>query len=135
MAIERFAGPWPLFSSLIVYTVGRIPWTGDQSVARPLPTQTDNKRTHPCLECDSNPRPSPRAGEDRSCLRSRCRCDRLQGTLLRETWLSADCTELQPEDCSLHLKPNTIKSTWDLNPHKQGSTFRRNLVSPSSRWK
>jgi hypothetical protein len=32
------------------YTVGRTPWTGDQSVARPLPThrtaQTQNKRTH-----------------------------------------------------------------------------------------
>jgi hypothetical protein len=28
------------FSYLIVYTVGRTPWTGDQPVARPLPTQT-----------------------------------------------------------------------------------------------
>jgi hypothetical protein len=26
------------FSFLIVYTIGRIPWTGDQPVARPLPT-------------------------------------------------------------------------------------------------
>jgi hypothetical protein len=37
------------FSFLILYTVGRIPWTGDQTVARPLPThrttQTQNKRT------------------------------------------------------------------------------------------
>jgi hypothetical protein len=37
------------FSSLILYTVGRTPWTGDQPVARPLPThrttQTPNKRT------------------------------------------------------------------------------------------
>jgi hypothetical protein len=37
------------FSFLILYTVGRTPWTGDQLVARPLPTyritQTQNKRT------------------------------------------------------------------------------------------
>jgi hypothetical protein len=37
------------FSFLIVYTVGRTPWKGDQPVARPLPThritQTQNKRT------------------------------------------------------------------------------------------
>jgi hypothetical protein len=36
------------FSFLILYTVGRIPWTGDQPVARPLPAhrtkQTQNKR-------------------------------------------------------------------------------------------
>jgi hypothetical protein len=34
---------------LILYTVGRTPWKGDQPVARPLPThrttQTQNKRT------------------------------------------------------------------------------------------
>jgi hypothetical protein len=37
------------FSFLILYTVGRTPWTGDQPTARPLPThrttQTQNKRT------------------------------------------------------------------------------------------
>jgi hypothetical protein len=50
------------FSFVILYTVGRTPWTGDRPVARPLPTrritQTQNKHTHrrPCLERDSNPR-------------------------------------------------------------------------------
>jgi hypothetical protein len=38
------------FSFLILYTVGRTPWTGDHPVARPLPThrrtQTQNKLTH-----------------------------------------------------------------------------------------
>jgi hypothetical protein len=36
-----------LFSVLILYTVGRDPWTGDQPQARPLPkhTTTGNKRT------------------------------------------------------------------------------------------
>jgi hypothetical protein len=36
------------FSFLILYTIGRFPWTGDQPVSRPVPTQrttqTQNKR-------------------------------------------------------------------------------------------
>jgi hypothetical protein len=47
MALQSFFGPWPIFRFLILYTVGRTPWTGDQPVARPLPThgttQTQNK--------------------------------------------------------------------------------------------
>jgi hypothetical protein len=47
------AARWTLasffFSILILYTVGRTPWTGDQPVTRPLPAdrtaQTQNKRT------------------------------------------------------------------------------------------
>jgi hypothetical protein len=49
MAQQSFVGPWPLFQFLNLYTVGRTPRTGDQPVARPLPTrrttQTQNKRT------------------------------------------------------------------------------------------
>jgi hypothetical protein len=59
------------FSFLILYTVCSTSWTGDQPVARPLPThrttQSQNKRTqyrHPCLERDSNPR-SQRSSERR----------------------------------------------------------------------
>jgi hypothetical protein len=37
------------FSFLIVYTGGKASWTGDQPVARPLPTQTQNRRTHTCM--------------------------------------------------------------------------------------
>jgi hypothetical protein len=43
-------------------TVGRTPWTGDQHVARSLPVQNTEKRTHnikikyPCPEWDSKPR-------------------------------------------------------------------------------
>jgi hypothetical protein len=44
MALKPF-GPWPLFSFLILYTVGITPWMWDQTVTRPLPTQTQNKRT------------------------------------------------------------------------------------------
>jgi hypothetical protein len=49
MALQPFVGPWPLFSFLIMYTVGRTPRTGDQLVTRPLSihrtTQTQNKHT------------------------------------------------------------------------------------------
>jgi hypothetical protein len=49
MTLQHFVVPCPLFSFLIFYTVGRTPSTGDQPVARPLPThrtiQTQNKRT------------------------------------------------------------------------------------------
>jgi hypothetical protein len=31
-------------------TVGRTPWTGDQPIARPLPTHRINAHRHPCLE-------------------------------------------------------------------------------------
>jgi hypothetical protein len=67
-------GPWPLFQFLILYTVGWIPWTGDQPVARTLRTQAQNKRTHrhPCLELDS----SVRASKNSSCPRSCTHCDR-----------------------------------------------------------
>jgi hypothetical protein len=51
LSLQPFFGPLAgIFSFLILYTVGRTPWTGDQPVARPLPThrmtQTQNKRTH-----------------------------------------------------------------------------------------
>jgi hypothetical protein len=51
-----------LFSFLILYTVGRTPWTGDEPVSRPLPAhkhrhkKTYTIQTHPCLEWDSHPR-------------------------------------------------------------------------------
>jgi hypothetical protein len=43
-------GPWPLFQFLNLYRVGRTPWTGDQPVARPLPTHRINTHKHTCLE-------------------------------------------------------------------------------------
>jgi hypothetical protein len=48
MALELFVGPCPLQFRNLYYTVRRTPWTGDQPIARPLPThrttQTRNKR-------------------------------------------------------------------------------------------
>jgi hypothetical protein len=70
------------FSFLILYIVGRTPWTGDQSVARPyLNTgQHTQKRIHtPNIHALSGIRtydPSVRVSEDSSCLRQRGYCDR-----------------------------------------------------------
>jgi hypothetical protein len=82
MALQPIVGPWPLLQFRNhFYTVGKIPWTSDRPIARPLPkhrtTQTQNKpnrdiyalsgiRTH-----DTN----GRAGEDSSCLRPRGHSD------------------------------------------------------------
>jgi hypothetical protein len=61
-------GPWPLFQFLTLYIVGRVPWTEDQPIARPLPThrttQTHAHR-HPCLEWDPNPRSQCLSGRRR----------------------------------------------------------------------
>jgi hypothetical protein len=49
MAVQPFVGLWPLFSYLIVYTVGRTPWTGISRRRAAASTyraaQTQNKRT------------------------------------------------------------------------------------------
>jgi hypothetical protein len=43
---------------LILYTVHRIPWAGNQTIARLLlihrATQIQSKRRHPCLRCSLN---------------------------------------------------------------------------------
>jgi hypothetical protein len=45
MALQLFLDLGRSFCSLILYTVGRTPWTGDQLIAEQLPTQTQNKPT------------------------------------------------------------------------------------------
>jgi hypothetical protein len=63
------------------YTDGRTSWTGDQSVARPLPThrttQTQNKHTDThVLSGIRTHDPKVRANEYCSCIRPRDNCDR-----------------------------------------------------------
>jgi hypothetical protein len=60
------------FTFFIPYTAGWTPWTGDQPIARPLPThrttQTHNKRTQtsmPRVRWDSNPRSQCSSGRRR----------------------------------------------------------------------
>jgi hypothetical protein len=62
--LQPFVESWPpLQFRNPFYADCRTPWTSDQPVTRPLPTQRttqrQNARTdrHPCLEWDSNPRP------------------------------------------------------------------------------
>jgi hypothetical protein len=68
------------FSFLILYTVGRTPWTGDQPVAKPLSTHRTSHRinghSHPRLEWDSNPRSQHSSERRQSILRPRDHCDR-----------------------------------------------------------
>jgi hypothetical protein len=44
MALQPISGLGLLLGSVILYTIGRTPWTSDQPVARPLLTQ-DNTNT------------------------------------------------------------------------------------------
>jgi hypothetical protein len=48
-----FQGPDRVLSFVILYTIGRTPWTGVQPVARPLPShrtaQTKRAHRHPCF--------------------------------------------------------------------------------------
>jgi hypothetical protein len=73
------------FSFLILYTVGRTPWKGDQPIARPLPThrttETQNKRTRTSMP-QAGLEPTIPASEDSSCIRPRGHCDRLKIPLL-----------------------------------------------------
>jgi hypothetical protein len=63
---ELNCGSTALYWALILNTVGRTPCTGDQPVARPLPTHITTQTHNPIV----------RAGEDSSCLRPRGHCDR-----------------------------------------------------------
>jgi hypothetical protein len=67
-----------LFSYLILYIVGRITWTGEQPVARPLPTHrinVHNTDIH-ALSGIRTHDPSVQASEVSSCLRPRGHCNR-----------------------------------------------------------
>jgi hypothetical protein len=49
MALQPF-GTWPLFQFLNPYEDGRTPWTGDQSVARQLPTHRTTQTQNICTQ-------------------------------------------------------------------------------------
>jgi hypothetical protein len=94
MTLQPF-GPWPLFSFLILYTVGRTPWTGDQPVVRLLPThrttQTQNKGTqnkahrYSCREWDSNLRSQCWSWRRRFMPWTARHCDRRNSFYIRRT--------------------------------------------------
>jgi hypothetical protein len=60
VGLQPTVGPWSLFNSLILYTVGRTPRTGDKPDEKPLLTHrittAEYTHRHPHLEWVSNPR-------------------------------------------------------------------------------
>jgi hypothetical protein len=71
------------FSFLMLYTVGRTPWTGDQPIARPRYLHTEHKQRINAHNTDIHALsgirthdPNFRASEDSSCLRLRDHYDR-----------------------------------------------------------
>jgi hypothetical protein len=98
------------FSFLVFYTVGRIPWTGDQPVARPLPahktTQTQKKHTQASMPLSGirTHVPSICAGKDSSCRRPRGHCDRHIPELF-QLYIPKGCRVLLVLTCFLKLCP------------------------------
>jgi hypothetical protein len=79
MALQSFVGPRSLFpfTLLILHTVGRAPWTGDQPVTRPQATHRINAH-HTDIHALSgirNKDPRARASEDSLCFSPRGYCD------------------------------------------------------------
>jgi hypothetical protein len=74
------------FNFLVLYIIGMPPWTGDQPVARPLPThRTKQTQMHTDIHALSGIRnhdPSVRASEDSLCLRPHGHCDRHNNFIL-----------------------------------------------------
>jgi hypothetical protein len=50
MALQPFVGPWQLFQFLDFYTVGWTQWTGNQPVARSLPTHRTARTQNKCTQ-------------------------------------------------------------------------------------
>jgi hypothetical protein len=84
VSLQPFVGPWRLlqFRNLF-YTDGRTPWTGDQPVARPLPThKTTQTQSSMPLNGIRTHDLSIRASEDSSCLGPRGQRNRHCPTLV-----------------------------------------------------
>jgi hypothetical protein len=81
MALQPFIGHWPLLIFLILYTVGRTPWTGfSPSKGRYLHTEQHKHRTNAHIYINALIRfrthdPSVRASEDSSCPRTLGHCN------------------------------------------------------------
>jgi hypothetical protein len=82
MALQPFVWPLPLCNFLILYTVGKTPWTGGSArhkAATCTHDSTDTEKTHTDIHASGGIRthdPSVWAGEDSSCLRPSGHCDR-----------------------------------------------------------
>jgi hypothetical protein len=108
MTRQPVIGPWPLLQFRnFFYTVGRTPLTGDQPVARPLPTHRINAYTD--IHALSGIRihdPTVRASEDSSCLRPRGHRD--QPSVGQRSYISRQFLEGSPHILLTSL--NTLTS-------------------------
>jgi hypothetical protein len=50
MALDPFGRPWPLFSFLTFYIVGRTPWMGDYPATRLLSAHTRQHEQNKCTQ-------------------------------------------------------------------------------------
>jgi hypothetical protein len=57
MALQPFAGSWPVLIFLIPYTIARTPWIVDQSVTRSLSTHRGTQ-----MQCEHTQTSTPRVG-------------------------------------------------------------------------
>jgi hypothetical protein len=113
MALQPFVGPWPLLQFVMFfYTNGRIPWTGNQPVARPVPTQRTAKHrnsthTHkePCFLVGFKPT-IPAFERAKTCLRPRGHNDR------SEIFLPLSVCYYHPPPplgCCPYLRPRSVE--------------------------
>jgi hypothetical protein len=86
MALLPFVGLCPLFFGFVIlYTVGRTPWAGDQPVARSLLIHTRQHEHN--INTDIHASSWIRTHDSSLCLRLRAHCD----------WLNGYSTVLKPE--------------------------------------
>ncbi|PNF41455.1 hypothetical protein B7P43_G13389 [Cryptotermes secundus] len=114
------------FRFLILYTVGRTPWTRDQPVVRPLPTYRTTDihaisgiRTHDL---------SVQASEDSPFLRPRGHCDRLYGKYLEGARKVTVITYVNwrfSGEGEKNLNPNV--ESFSFNPENAENTFLQDV--------
>jgi hypothetical protein len=142
MALQPFPEPWPLFQFLNLYTVCRTPWTGDQPVARSLPTHRTTQTDIHALSGIRTHYPSARAGEDSSCLRPRGHCHQQQTSiyLMMAQWAET-CKKRRMcgvsilpivvmdisgyrIHCSVRIRPMYVSMFWTIRIPFQVRTLR-----------
>jgi hypothetical protein len=122
MAVQLLFGPYCIFSSLILYTVSRTPWTEIRpSQGRYLDTRQHSHKInthththrHSCLEWDSKQRPSVWTGEDTSRHRPRGHCDQFMLNTFR--WRSFVLTFAHVSLCDLSRDYMKQSDSWEAN--------------------
>jgi hypothetical protein len=126
-------GTWLAFQFLILYKVGRTPWTWHQPTIRPLPIHKQHKHTHTDIHVSSGIRshdPSGRADEENLCLKASDHCDRL---LYPCTWFSSVYCNLKQWKQKYVQKGYCYLHGWyAVCSGRNWPTLRRNILPLSS---